>query len=71
MLVLGGSFDTGTMVQELQQLPRTPRIFHYQFKTFGSMLLGALGNAPEPHPAVLQEVLEWMFGYIITLKNIF
>lgn len=28
-LVLGGSFDTDTMVQELQQLPSTPRILHY------------------------------------------
>ena len=28
------------------------------------MLLGALGNAPDLHPAVLQEDFEWVFEYI-------
>lgn len=52
------------MMQELQQLPNTPPILHYQFKTSGSMLLGALGNAPDWHPAVLQEYFEWVSEYI-------
>ena len=63
-LVLGGSSETDTMMQELLQLPNTPPILHYQFKTSGSMLLGALGNAPDLHPAVLQEDFEWVFEYI-------
>ena len=63
-LVLGGSSETDTMMQELQQLSNTPRILHYQFKTLGSMLLGSLGNAPDLHPAVLQEDFEWVFEYI-------
>ena len=63
-LVLGGSSGTDTMMQELQQLPSIPRILHYQLKTWGSMSLGALGNAPELHPAVLQADFEWVFEYI-------
>lgn len=63
-LVLGGLSETDTMMQELQQLPNIPPILHYQFKTSGSMLLGALGNAPDLHPAVLQEDFEWVFKYI-------
>lgn len=63
-LVLGGSSETDTMMQGLQQPPNTPRILHYQFTTSGSMLLGALGNAPDLHPAVLQEDFESVFEYI-------
>ena len=63
-LVLGGLSETDTMMQGLQQLPNTPPVLHYQFKTSGSMLLGALGNAPDLHPAVLQEDFEWVFEYI-------
>ena len=63
-LVLGGSIETDTMMQELPQLPDTLRILHYQFKTLGAMLLSALGNAPDLHPAVLQEDFEHVFEYI-------
>ncbi|CAF9942734.1 hypothetical protein IMSHALPRED_004609 [Imshaugia aleurites] len=63
-LVLGGSIETDNMMQELPQLPDTPRILHYQFNTMGAMLLSALGNAPNLHPEILQEDFEHVFEYI-------
>ena len=62
-LVLGGSSETDPLMQELQQSDIT-RILHYDFKTSGAMLLNALGDAPDLHPAVIQEDFEWVFDHI-------
>ncbi|KAL8757670.1 MAG: hypothetical protein Q9199_002051 [Rusavskia elegans] len=63
-LVLGGSSGTDPLMEDLQQLPNTTLILHYQYKTVGSMLMSALRCRLDILVETLQADFEHVYEYV-------
>ncbi|KAL8708587.1 MAG: hypothetical protein Q9220_006523 [cf. Caloplaca sp. 1 TL-2023] len=63
-LVLGGSFETDPLMEDLPQIPNTTLTLHYEYKTVGSMLMSALRYRLDILVETLQEDFESVYEYM-------